>query len=37
MNFSKIENPAKVEKVAITGSTDSFRILGLPTVIYLEC
>jgi FHS family L-fucose permease-like MFS transporter len=30
MNFSKIENPAKVEKAVITDSTDSFRILDYP-------
>ena len=30
MNFSKIENPAKVEKTVITDSTDSFRILDYP-------
>jgi FHS family L-fucose permease-like MFS transporter len=29
-NFSKIENPAKVEKAVITDSTDSFRILDYP-------
>jgi FHS family L-fucose permease-like MFS transporter len=30
MNFSKIENPAKIEKTVITESSDTFRVLDYP-------
>ena len=30
MNFSKIENPAKIEKTIVIDGTDSFRILDYP-------
>jgi FHS family L-fucose permease-like MFS transporter len=36
MNFSKIENPAKIEKTVITESSDTFRVLDYPQ-LYLEC